>query len=401
MLFNILKHNNLWLLWLQIIGWGCSTTMCSIYDKCNFFLKPCESEETISSPTNSDYNFTFEIEEVNEEPLIDKRIATLKAAYTFMVSSVLLFKPLVLIYKRDEGVFDILIAQLSFEIIPILIYYFGMFYFGSDHFNDHYNKGGSLINNYIVGISFISSSIALIYHSTKYHTTLLNIYYNFYIFFALSILITYLCVFNMVFCHHKRYLIQIKNKIINNNNIPINNIIIEIQRFKRELNHSVHTFENMFNLTSICGGLSCALIINRLFIINDTKNKLLIKPLIVVYIILFWIIQIIFYYTASSVFYFQERINEALNNSHFTETCLKRNNKGSRRNRLTFQKECITYLDETSTTIDWLVLSKTLTQNFCHFKVLGVNIHKWQSFERIIVILAFIGIVHSSNVKFS
>ena len=410
MLFIIPQYKKLWIWWLQIIGWGCSSTACFLLNRFTYLIKPCEIAEVdnISSPVeNTNFSFDIDIdsdisdEETQEENHISiYRI--IKSVYTLNVLAILLSKPLVYIYNNTGSNLDLLVAQFLFEIIPVLIYYFGMFYFGSDHFHYHITLDNSMINNNIIFLSMWCSLVSLVYYSI-YHVNnyiLFDIYNGIYIFFSISILTTYICVFNTIFCHHKKYLVKLRSKI-NNNNISINNVIIEIQKFKRELNMSVINFENMFNSISTCGGLGCALIINRMFIINRTKNRLLIKSSLIIYIVLFWIIQIIFYYTASSVFYFQEKISETLNSSHFTETCLKRKNKAVIRNTSTFEKNCILYLDETSTTIDWLVLSKTLTQNFCHFKVLGINIHKWQTFERVIVVLAFIGIMHSSNVKFT
>ncbi len=353
------------------------------------------------SPTGNQ-SFTFDISDIDEDDNDEHNYIFYKMGkicYTLFIWGVLSFKPILhIIYSRHDSL-DQKVSRISFEIIPLLIHIFGISYFNGDHFEYHLNKENSLINNNIIIYSLIISSSSVIIQIYNQENTDLLIYNSIYIFYSINILTTYLFIFNTVFCHHKLNVRNIENNINNQSLnlisiISINKIIIEIQRFKRELNKSVTSYENMFNSTTICGGVGCSLIINRWLSINGETTNIHLKPTMIIFISIFWFIQLIFYINASSVYYFQEKISDSLNNSHFTQTCLKRSTVLRSRQRFTFDKTVVKYLEDLSSTIDWLVLHKILNQKVCHFKVLGIPLHRWQTFERLVILLAFIGIAN-------
>ena len=356
------------------------------------------------SPTSNE-SFTFDISDIidddnNNENNTEYSILYKfgKICYTLIIWGILGVKPLLYVINNKNDSLDELVSRISFEIIPLIIHIFGISYFNGNHFDYHLNKENTLINNNIIVFSFITStSVVLIQIYNQEHTDLL-LFNSIYTFYTINILVTYLCIFNTVFCHHKINVRTIEKNINNETISPIsiisiNRIIIEIQRFKRELNKSVTSYENMFNSTTICGGVGCSLIINRWLSINGETKNVHLKPSMIIFISLFWFIQLIFYINASSVYHFQEKISDSLNNSYFTQTCLKRSTVLKSRQRFTFDKTVIKYLEDLSSTVDWLVLHKILNQKVCHFKVLGIPLHRWQTFERLVILLAFVSIV--------
>jgi len=353
------------------------------------------------SPTGNQ-SFTFDISDIDEDDKIVHNgifYRLCNICYTLIIWGVLSFKPILhIIYNRHDSL-DQMVSRISFEIIPLLIHIFGISYFNGEHFEYHLNKENSLINNNIIIYSLIISSSVVIIQIYNQENTDLLVFNTIYIFYSINILTTYLFIFNTVFCHHKLNVRSIEKNINNESTnqlgiISINKIIIEIQRFKRGLNKSVISYEKMFNSTTICGGVGCSLIINRWLSINGETTRIHLKPSMIIFISVFWFIQLIFYINASSVYYFQEKISDSLNNSHFTQTCLKRSTILRSRQRFTFDKTVVKYLEDLSSTIDWLVLHKILNQKVCHFKVLGIPLHRWQTFERLIILLAFIGIAN-------
>ena len=393
------QYKNLWNLWFNFLGWSYNPFTIKQLNLCN---NPNEDRSIESfSPTGNE-SFTFDISDTSEDDNIVHNNVFYnlgKICYTLFIWGVLSFKPLLHVIHNRHDSLDQMVSRISFEIIPLLIHIFGISYFNGDHFEYHLNKENTLINNNIIIYSLVISSSVVIIQIYNQENTDLLIFNSLYIFYSINILTTYLFIFNTVFCHHKLNVQSIEKNINNESTnqfsiISINKIIIEIQRFKRGLNKSVTSYEKMFNSTTICGGVGCSLIINRWLSINGETTHIHLKPSMIIFIGVFWFIQLIFYINASSVYYFQEKISDSLNNSHFTQTCLKRSTVLRSRQRFTFDKTVVKYLEDLSSTIDWLVLHKILNQKVCHFKVLGIPLHRWQTFERLIILIAFIGIAN-------
>ena len=406
MTFIFKQYKKLWNLWFNILGWSYNPLkMCRI-KSCNYIDE--ERSMDSFSPTENQI-FTFDINDYNEDDNDTENpkelhiiYKTCKVLYTILIWSILGLRPIIYVYNNNNDSFDQVVSRISFEIIPLLIHFFGISYFNSNHFEYHRNKENTLINNNIILCSFIFSSGSVIIQIYNQENTNLLLFNSIYIFYTVNILTTYLFIFNTIFCHHKINVRTIENNINNESIdsisiISINKIIIEIQNFKRGLNKSVTSYENMFNSTTICGGIGCSLIINRWLSINGTTKHVHLKPSMIIFISIFWFIQLIFYINASSVYRFQEKISDSLNNSYFTQTCLKRETTLRSRQRFTFDRIVIKYLENLSTTIDWIVLHYILNQKVCHFKVLGIPLHRWQTFERMIILFAFVGIIHNSN----
>lgn len=395
---------NSWRIWLNLLGWDPTLSVarpCVVSDCCEQPVR----ESTPTGVENSDALDDISDEDVSVQMGgCDLRLC--RRLYVPAVTCILLWRPLYYFWQHGDTLrLDQCVARLAFESIPALMHVFGIQYFRSVSFNTHMAEISPVRR--LSWCSLFSTVGAVLHMVASDEYALWRVCMSVVnVFLSIGVVTTYLYVFNVVFCYHTAQLknIQINSRVETALGIPtihINAVVIQIQKFKRELNNSVRSFGHMFNATSTFGGLGCALVLNRVIAVDeehDDQPHLDVEML--VFIALFWVVQALFYYTASSVYYFQERISETLNSTYFTHTCLKRSPTiGGRRlnhasaNIRVFENTVLMRLEEAATTVDWLVLTHTLSKNFCHFKVLGVSVHKWETFERIVVFVAFAGLV--------
>lgn len=405
--FNFWRCNS-WRVWLNLLGWDPTLSVAHplVVSDC------CEQPVLDNTPTGveiSTFN-TDTMDDISDEDVsvqferCDLRLC--KRLYVPVVTCILLWRPLSYFWQHGDTLsLDECVARVAFESIPALVHIFGIQYFRSSSFSTHMAEIPSVHKLSWCSLFSVAGTALYMIAGDEYDfwqacLSVVNV------FLSVGVVTTYLYVFNVVFCYHAAKLknIQINSHVETTLGIPtihINAVVIQIQRFKRELNNSVRAFGHMFNATSTLGGLGCALVVNRVLAVDeDNEDPHPLDVEMLVFIALFWIVQVLFYYTASSVYYFQEQITETLNSTYFTHTCLKRSpTPGGKRfnhasaNIRVFENTVIMRLEEAATTVDWLVLTHTLSKNFCHFKVLGVSIHKWETFERIVVFVAFVGLV--------
>lgn len=364
----------------------------------NKFLRPNKNiksinllrllEENTPSPKLS----LYKVNKFSKPDFKTKVFCVIYTVYFAMINLILLIQPIytLIMFLKDQHKIKYL-ASFFLHINLFIIHLWCKMYFKTNHFESinicKVFKGTLIITSSIFSIGINLIDITSFYNEYYW----LNTFNDRTIFFILiaiewiySRLVVFLFVYTFIFVinHHidrlKNIKIQIeKNEFDLEGNVCLSNLIIKLAKTKDEIEKTIKLFNGIISYTTILGGISLAIFIKDVFPHGSTiefnfenHDRYLLHP-IILYIcnqIILIINMSRYSYTRADILYFIKSIdfiNRFLTRMS-TEKIIKKSNGNL--NLVT-----LNILEDSATTIDWLVLGNMLSEKWLDFTVFGIS----------------------------
>ena len=328
-----------------------------------------------------------------EKPDFNTKVfCVIYTVYFIIINLILLIQPIYTIIMFSKEPYKIkYLTSFFLHINLFIIHIWCKIYFKTNHFESinicKAFKGTLIITSSIFSIGMNLIDITSFYN--EYHW--LNTFNNKTVFFILiaiewiySRLVVFLFVYTFMFVinYHidrlKKIKIQIeKNEFDLEGNVCLSNLIIKLAKTKKEIEKTINLFNGIISYTTILGGISLAIFIKDVFPSGSTReinfedhDRYLLHP-IILYIcnqIILIINMSRYSYSRGDILYFIKSIdfiNRFLTRMS-TEKIIKKSNGNL--NLVT-----LNILEDSATTIDWLVLGNMLTEKWLDFTVFGIS----------------------------
>jgi len=160
------------------------------------------------------------------------------------------------------------------------------------------------------------------------------------------------------------------------NNVCLSNLIIKLAKTKDDIEKTINLFNNIISYTTILGGISLAIFIKDVFP-NGVKNvnfhdhdRYLLHPLI-----LYICNQIILIINMARYSYAREDILHFIKSIDFINRFLTRmsTEKIIKKSNGNLNLVTLNILEDSATTIDWLVLGNMLSEKWLDFTIFGIS----------------------------
>lgn len=394
----------------NICGWNCEYN-------CELYTEPVDNKVfNVDTHYNSIYNELKKLElyeeKVSKAKVEKTKYVTLSIFLSYLYRSIiflfLLSKPIMNVIQCLKN--NYLPPVYIFELIIPIEYILGVIYFSKSHFDKLYLKNTDSINLqcfpspssnalYITVLSILYSIVSIILKVTyiNYEPKLdifnyrdisilsqicVICYETLLTFMGSIILINNFFAFIVVFFKQIK---DIENIILYLNNIHYSsknvdqlsfmcNKIIQIRHY---LHISIKNFENILSAVSVLGAIAIGYILKSYQHYNWGEFG-------IHSLILYFILQIIFFYSVYIVSNQKERLHTLLNSPKIVKQFLARINddkdelENSDTINLDFSSDLFSHRKHTeidnATSLDWLILNNVLNQKWTQFTVFGVTL---------------------------
>lgn len=327
--------------------------------------------------------------------------------YSFMIFLLLMIQPIYTLYKFYLDVSNIKYLSSFFIHICIpIIYTWGKYYFTTDHLELYLKckkfKLG-LINSSVI-LSIILNFIDMSSFHNDYYW--LNFIDNIYIFNTIIViewiygrLMLFLFVYSFIFiidAHVKKLnkvVIDIENNEFNfEENTCLSNIIKEITNIRHEIEITISFFNNIISITTILGGISIAIFIRDIFPNNsfnlsdinfEPHDRYLIRPFI-----LFLVSQITLLINMTRYSYKRDNVLKYIKSINFINRflCRMSSEKVMKKTNGNINLVSLNIIEESATTIDWLILGNILSEKWLDFTIFGLSTSDGQLIKKSITL---------------
>lgn len=298
-------------------------------------------------------------------------------------------------------------SSFFYQLIPPFHYYYCIRYFSTDHFEKFYYKNSlngmlNLITMCIITCTLMNVSINIgrlfgteydgefpFYHSLNdlsrifiFVFLLISwIYGNFIVFLNL------VC-FCLIFCKHRRIIVEFSNKIHHEDcELSLNEIMQQLTFIVYDFKESIGHFQNIFSSFTFFGALSFGFFIQR---IQNGNFELFPWNTFVIYLIL----QAIFFIMILNVSQHKNKMTDFIKNPVYINKYVKRYTINDIKQKFldnTNDKFIVTNLiEENASLIDFMVLNQLFTDDWTEFKFFGFNIARFGLIKKGIVIVGLI-----------
>lgn len=206
--------------------------------------------------------------------------------------------------------------------------------------------------------------------------TLIHIEWIYSRMYMFTFMYSFIYVINMHILKLNKIIRDIENNEFDfENNVCLSNIIKEIARLRHEIEITISFYNNIISVTTVLGGLALAIFIkdnfnNNFSIIEiDNHDRYLIGPLV-----LYIISQIVLITTMLRYSVVRDSLLKYIKSVNFinrflsrvsTEKIMKKTND--------INLVVLNILEETATTIDWVVLGNILSEKWLDFTIFGIS----------------------------
>ncbi len=388
------------LLFLGIKSWDIEN---SLVKKTNINAKFLRSNKNIKSinllnlldedETPSPKMALYKINRHSNPNVITNCFCILYTIYFLFITCILSIQPIytIIMFSRDTNKLKYLTSFFLHINLP-LIHIWSKIYFKTNHI-DHVLKCKTFKGSIIILASVVSMIINLVDIKSfynEYHW--LNTFNDNVLFFTLIVIewiysrITlFLFVFTFMFVlkEHIKKLKSLKSQLEENefdfeNNVCLSNLIIKIAKTKYEIEKTINLFNDIISYTTVLGGISLAIFIRDVFphgfkdlTLNfDDHDRYLVHP-----IILYICNQIILIVIMRKYSYAREEILHFIKSIDFINRFLMRTSteKIARKSNGNISLVTLNILEDSATTLDWLILGNMLSEKWLDFNVFGIS----------------------------
>ena len=351
-------------------------------------LKLLEEDET-PSPKMA----LYKINKHSKPNLFTNCFCILYTIYFLFITCILSIQPIytLIMFSHDTNKLKYLTSFFLHINLP-LIHIWSKIYFKTNHIDNTLKcktfKGGIIILASVVSMIINLVDIKSFYN--EYHW--LNTFNDNVLFFTLIVIewiysrITlFLFVFTFMFVlkEHIKKLKSLKNQLENNefdfeHNVCLSNIIIKIAKTKYEIEKTINLFNDIISYTTVLGGIALAIFIRDVFphgfkdlTLNfDDHDRYLVHP-----IILYICNQIILIIIMRKYSYAREEILHFIKSIDFISRFLMRTSteKIARKSNGNISLVTLNILEDSATTLDWLILGNMLSEKWLDFNVFGIS----------------------------
>ncbi len=351
-------------------------------------LKLLEEDET-PSPKMA----LYKINKHSKPNLFTNCFCILYTIYFLFITCILSIQPIytLIMFSHDTNKLKYLTSFFLHINLP-LIHIWSKIYFKTNHIDNTLKcktfKGGIIILASVVSMIINLVDIKSFYN--EYHW--LNTFNDNVLFFTLIVIewiysrITlFLFVFTFMFVlkEHIKKLKSLKNQLENNefdfeHNVCLSNIIIKIAKTKYEIEKTINLFNDIISYTTVLGGIALAIFIRDVFphgfkdlTLNfDDHDRYLVHP-----IILYICNQIILIIIMRKYSYAREEILHFIKSIDFISRFLMRTSteKIAKKSNCNLSLVTLNILEDSATTLDWLILGNMLSEKWLDFNVFGIS----------------------------
>ena len=351
-------------------------------------LKLLEEDET-PSPKMAFYR----INKYKNSNIINDCFYIFYTIYFIFITCILSIQPIytLIMFSKDSSKLKYLTSFFLHINLP-LIHIWSKIYFKTNHI-DNTLKCKTFKGSLIILASIISMIINLVDIKSfynEYHW--LNTFNHNVLFFTLIVIewiysrITlFLFVFTFMFVlkEHIKKLKSLKNQLENNefdfeHNVCLSNIIIKIAKTKYEIEKTINLFNDIISYTTVLGGIALAIFIRDVFphgfkdlnLNFDDHDRYLVHP-----IILYICNQIILIIIMRKYSYAREEILHFIKSIDFISRFLMRTSteKIAKKSNCNLSLVTLNILEDSATTLDWLILGNMLSEKWLDFNVFGIS----------------------------
>lgn len=312
--------------------------------------------------------------------------------YFIIINLILLIQPVYTLIMFSQDIYKIkYLTSFFLHINLFIIHLWCKLYFKTNHFESinicKTFKGTLIITSSILSIVINLVDITSFYN--EYHW--LNTFNNKILFFILisiewiySRLVIFLFVYTFMFVINqhidklKKIKVQIeKNEFDFEENVCLSNLIIKLAKTKDEIEKTINLFNGIISYTTILGGISLAVFVKDVFPHGFTKefnfedhDRYLLHP-----IILYICNQIILLINMSRYSYSRGDILHFIKSIDFINRFLTRlsTEKIIKKSNGNLNLVTLNILEDSATTIDWLILGNMLSEKWLDFTVFGIS----------------------------
>ncbi len=358
----------------------------------------------------------------NEKPSFSKKIFFMCYTFYYIIILLILFiQPIYTLVKYIYNPVNIKLLSSFFIHINIpIIYIWEKYYFKTNHLETKLTceKFKVLFISCSTALSIILNFLDISsFYNDYYWLSTINNNILFFIFIIIEWVYSRMILFLFVYCFIfvlNNHIIKFKKLIkdIENNefnfeeNTCLSNIISELSKIRHEIEVTITFYNNVLSITTILGGLGMAIFI-RDIIPNNIKNlndinfdphdRYLIHP-----VILYLCGQIILIINMSRYAYRRDEILKFIKSINFMNRFLTRmpTEKIMRKSNNNLSMVTLNMIEETATTIDWIILGNMLSEKWLDFTIFGISTSDGKMIKRSITVgstlLLFISFFQSS-----
>lgn len=360
---------------------------------------------------------------VNKFKKPDFRMNCFCVLYTFyfiIINLILLIQPIytLIMFSKDTSKIKYL-TSFFLHINLFMIHLWCKMYFKTNHFESinmcKTFKGTLIITSSILSVVINLVDITSFYNEYHWLNTLNN-KLTFFILISIewiySRLVIFLFVYTFMFVinQHIDKLKKIKFQIQNNEfdfeeNVCLSNLIIKLAKTKDEIEKTINLFNGIISYTTILGGISLAIFIRDVFP-RDSNNEFnfeshdryLLHP-----IVLYICNQIILIINMTRYSYSRGNILHFIKSIDFINRFLTRmsTEKIIKKSKGNLSLVTLNILEDSATTIDWLILGNMLSEKWLDFTIFGISTSDGKLIKQSITIggtlLFFISFLQNNN----
>lgn len=341
--------------------------------------------------------------------------------YHLIIFGIILFDTISIVILLINNKFNYFPPSIFFSLLIPIEYILAILYFNNSHFDIFYlnDRNTELLNCipkilYIIMAVLITSIISIIlsisfkvvdisgynkdfdiFHYNEqpvYIKIIIILFDSIKLFFGRTVLLINMTSFTIVFCKHIKIIEYISNLLVNDiyhsyDIKQLSNICKYISRIRHELHISIKLLEQIFSMSTIFGAVAIGYIVN-------TLGKFNLRELDIFSIVLFGLIQSIFFYIVYKVTNLKEDLHKLINSPKISQKFLSRLNNNCI--HYNCHNENDIYIDkidkmmriqhDNATSIDWLILNNILNQKWTEFSVFGMTLEDGAILKKFIVL---------------
>ena len=371
--------------------WPCKKTKISYCEKkCNKNLKTINILKLMGDETPSPMIVKYHIKKNEKLEINDIIYMSFYTMYSFIIFSLLSIQPTYTLIKyMDNRDIKYLVSFFAHINLPI-IYIFEKKYFRTDHLEIHLKckkfKITLIIFSCIMSIILNFIDITSFYNE-YYWLHLLN---NNILFFSVVIiewiysrLVLFLFVYCFIFImneHILRFYKLIKdidkNEFDFEDNVCLSNIIYEITKIRNEIEITIQNFNDIISITTVLGGISLAIFIRDVFPENNFNINFEDHDRYLVHAIILYIIsQMMLLFNMYRYSSRRDDVLKYIKSVDFIQRFLTRisTEKIMHKTKGNVNLVTLNILEESATTIDWLILGNMLSEKWLDFTIFGIS----------------------------
>lgn len=386
------------LLFLGVKSWNIDNILVKKNIINNEFLRPNRNIKSINllklleDETPSPKMSLYKVNKCKKPDFNTNILCFVYTIYFIIINLILLIQPIYTLIMFSNDTYKIkYLTSFFLHINLFIIHLWCKMYFKTNHF-ESINMCKTFKGTLIITSSILSIVINLVDMTSfynEYHW--LNTFNSKILFFILisiewiySRLVIFLFVYTFMFVINqhidklKKIKVQIeKNEFDFEENVCLSNLIIKLAKTKDEIEKTINLFNGIISYTTILGGISLAVFIKDVFPHGFTKefnfedHDRYLLHLIILYIfnqIILLINMSRYSYSRGDILHFIKSIdfiNRFLTRLS-TEKIIKKSNGNL--NLVT-----LNILEDSATTIDWLILGNMLSEKWLDFTVFGIS----------------------------